>query len=327
MQRVVGRVIVGLAVIAGISTGLSSAFAQSYPSRSIRLIVPYPAGGGTDFYARVLATKLSEQLGQPMLVENRPGAASMIGAEAAAKSPADGYTLLLGDNATFAVNSSLYKKMPYDAIKDFQPITFTIRAALMLAVPGASPYQSVSALIDAAKADPGKLNYGSPGPGTPHHLAMELFMGQSGVRMTHVPYKGGAPAFQDLLAGRLDTMFLDLGTAGPNVRSGKVRALAVGNAQRVPSYPDVRTLDEAGVTGYEVFAWQGLVAPAGTPREIVARLNTEFAKAMADTAMRQKMAEVGFEFSPGTPEQLAAIIQSETTKWAKIIRERNISVE
>ena len=326
MQRAVRTII---ATCAGLLAGIVafSALAQSYPSRAIRLIVPYPAGGGTDLYARAIAAKLTEQMGQSVLVENRPGAASMIGAEAAAKSPADGYTLLLGDNGTFAVNTSLYKKMSYDPQKDFDPITFTIRAALLLTVPGGSPYNSVTAFIEGAKANPGKLNFGSPGPGSPHHLAMELFMGQTGTRMTHVPYKGGAPAFQDLLAGRLDAMFLDLGTAGPNVKSGKVRALAVGNAKRIGAFPDLPTVDEAGVRGYEVFAWQGMVAPVGTPRDIIARLNAEVTKAMGDPGLRQKMAEVGFEFSPGTPEQLREIMKAETTKWAQIVRERNITVE
>jgi tripartite-type tricarboxylate transporter receptor subunit TctC len=305
----------------------AQALAQAWPARPIRLVVPYPAGGGTDFFARLFAGKMSESLGQQILVENRPGASSSIGAEIVAKSAPDGYTLLVGDTATFAVNPFLYSKLPYDPLRDFTPVTRTIVAALLLAVPGDSKIQSVADFVAALKANPGKVNYGSPGPGAPHHLAMELFLQGYNLKATHVPYKGGAPALQDLLGGRLETMFLDLGTAGPHVKSGKVRALAVGNAARISALPNVPTVAETGLPGYDAFAWQGFAFPAGTPREIVTRVAAEYAKVAQDPQVRQKMEEVGFEATPSTPEQFVALIRSEQAKWSKVVREGKISLD
>jgi tripartite-type tricarboxylate transporter receptor subunit TctC len=313
-----------VAVFAAVS---AQAFAQSYPNRPIRLVVPYPPGGGTDFFARLVSGKMSESLGQQVVVENRPGASSIVGAEIVQKSPPDGYTLLIGDNATWAVNPYLYSKIPYDPLRDFTHITRTIVAALALVVPSGSSINSVNDFVQVLKARPGQVNYGSPGPGTPHHLAMEFFLQGYGLKATHVPYKGAAPAVQDLLAGRLETMFLDLGTGLGHMKAGKVRVLAVGNAARIAAMPNVPTVAEAGLAGYNAFAWQGLAAPAGTPREIVMRLNAEYAKAVADPQIRQKMEDVGFEATPSTPDEFVALIKTEQEKWSKVVREGKISLD
>lgn len=314
-------------IVAALAAVSVQAVAQAYPNRPIRLVVPYPPGGGTDFFARLVSGKMSESLGQQVVVENRPGASSIVGAEIVQKSAPDGYTLLIGDNATWAVNPFIYSKIPYDPLRDFTHITRTIVAALALVVPAGSSVNSVADIVQALKARPGQVNFGSPGPGTPHHLAMELFLQGYGVRATHVPYKGAAPAVQDLLAGRLETMFLDLGTGAGHMKAGKVRVLAIGNAARIPAMPNVLTVAEAGLPGYNAFAWQGMAAPAGTPRDIVMRLNAEYAKAVADPQIRQKMEDVGFEATPSSPEDFVALIRTEQAKWSKVVREGKISLD
>ena len=279
------------------------ALAQAYPSKPLRWLVPYPPGGGADIVARLAANKMSESMGQPVIVENRPGASGLVAVEVLTKSPPDGYTLLLGDLATLSLNSVLYAKLPYDAFRDFEPVTRLVRAA------------------------PGKLNYGIPGVGAPHHLAMELFLMHSGVRITNVAYKGAAPAVQELLANRLDTMFLDLGSGGASAKAGKLKALAVGDRTRLAQFPGVPTVAELGYPEFEAFAWSGLVAPAKTPREIVNRLNAEVAKALADPSSRQRMSEIGFEGIAGTPEELTKFMRDEQTKWTRVIRAADIKVE
>jgi tripartite-type tricarboxylate transporter receptor subunit TctC len=303
------------------------AAAQPYPSKPIRLVVPYPPGGGTDFFARTIGAKLADVLGQQVVIENRPGAATIIGAESVAKAAPDGYTVLLGDTGTFAVNPTLYKKLPYDPIKDFEPVTPTGRFALLLVTNPSVPAKDVKELIALAKAKPGTLNYGSPGPGSPHHLAMELLRQRAGIDVVHVPYKGAAPAVQDLIGGQIPMMFLDLAAGGPLIKSGKVRALAVASPKRIGPMPDLPTLAEAGVDGVEAWAWQGLVVPAKTPADIVAKLNEAYRKAIADPAVRQKIVEAGIDPLEGTPQQLVDYIASEKAKWAKVIADGNIKVE
>jgi tripartite-type tricarboxylate transporter receptor subunit TctC len=305
-----------------------TAMAQTYPAKPIRLIVPYPPGGGTDFFARLVGARMSEHIGQPIVVENRPGAATIIGAEAAAKAPADGYTLLLADSTTLAVNPSLYRKLPYDPQKDFAPISLTARFAMLLVVnPTLDKSKTVKEFIDEAKAAPGKINFASVGAGTTHHLAMELFMQQTGTRLNHIPYKGAAPAVQDLVGGQVPVMFLDLAAGGPQIRAGKIRALAVASRQRIAPLPEVPTVAESGVPGFEAWAWQGLVAPAGTPREALEKVRADYAKAVGDAAVRQKLTEAGVEPLTSSPEELAAYIKSETAKWAEVVKEGNIKVE
>ena len=310
------------------SLSVPAAFAQSYPTKPVRLIVPYPAGGGTDFFARLVGGKMSEGLGQQIVVENRPGAATIIGAEAAAKSPADGYTLLLADSTTVAVNPSLYKKLPYNPQKDFTPISLTARFAMLLVVnPQIMKVGSVKEFIDEAKKAPGKLNFASVGPGTTHHLAMEAFMQQTGIQMTHVPYKGAAPAVQDLLGGQVPTMFLDLASGRPHILAGKLKALGVASPKRIAPLPDVPTIAESGVPGFEAWAWQGLLAPAGTPKEALERVRAEYTRAVNDSGVRQKLLDAGIEPLTSTPEEFTAYMKSETAKWAKVVKEANIKVE
>jgi tripartite-type tricarboxylate transporter receptor subunit TctC len=325
------RFITRLTTVLGLGVGLALAGqpvpAQTYPTKPIRLIVPYPAGGGTDFFARAVGAKLSENLGQQIVVENRPGAATIIGAEAVARAAPDGYTLLLGDTATFAVNPSLYKKLPYDPVKDFQPISLTGRFALLLVVHPSVQAGSVKELIALAKSKPGQLSYASPGPGSPHHLAMELFKQRTSVDIVHVPYKGSAPAVQDLLGGRIPVMFLDLATGAPHIKAGKIKALAVASPKRITVMPDLATVADSGVPGYEAWAWQGLVAPAKTPPEIVAKLGAEYAKAIADTGVKEKVIEAGIDPLQSSPQALAEYIKSEQAKWAKVVKDGGISVE
>jgi tripartite-type tricarboxylate transporter receptor subunit TctC len=303
------------------------AAAQSYPTKTIRLIVPYPAGGATDFFARLVFPKMGEALGQPIVVENRPGAGTAIGASEVARSAPDGYTLLLGDAGTYAFNPTLYKKLSYDPAKDFAPVSLTGRFALILAVNPSVPAKSVKDFVAAAKSQPGKINYGAPGPGSPIHLAMEFFKQRAGLVMTPIPYKGGADAMNDLLAGRISTMFPDIASALPQIKGGKLRPLAVASAQRVAALPDLPTIGESGYPGFEAWAWQGFVAPAKTPSPIIMKLNAEFAKVMSDPAIKQRLSESGFEPQTSTPEEFSAYMKSEITKWAKVIRESNISLD
>ena len=305
-----------------------AAQAQVYPAKPVRLIVPYPAGGGTDFFARTVGAQLAFQFGQPVVVENKPGAATIVGAEAAAKSPADGYTLLLGDTATFAVNPSLYKKLPYDPSKDLTPVTMTGRFALLLVVnPAKLKAASVSDLLEIAKRSAGKIDYASPGPGSPHHLAMEMFKQRTGAQFTHVPYKGAAPAVQDLLAGQVPLMFLDLAAGAPQIKAGKLRALAVASDKRIAVLPELPTVAESGLPGFEAWAWQVLAVPENTPRDIIARINAEYRKAIAVPELRQKLVDAGIDPLQSSPQNASAYIRSETLKWAKVISDGKISVE
>jgi len=317
-----------VAVLAAVLLLGTEAGAQSYPAKPIRLIVPYPAGGATDFFARLVFPKVGDALGQPVVVENRPGAGTAIGASEVARSAADGYTLLLGDAGTYAFNPTLYKKLSYDPAKDFAPVSLTGRFALILAVnPSVLNVSSVDAFVQAAKQAPGKLDYGAPGPGSPIHLAMELFKQRAGISMTPIPYKGGADALSDLIGGRIGALFPDIATGLPQIRAGKIKALAVASEKRVVALPGLPTLGESGYPGFEAWAWQGFVAPAGTPHDVVMKLNGAFAKVMADPAIKQRLSESGFEPQTSTPEQFATYMKSEIAKWAKVIRDSNISLD
>ena len=308
-------------------SAIPAAAQQTYPSKPIRLVVPYPAGGATDFFARLVFTKMSETLGQQVVVENRPGAGTAIGASEVARSAPDGYTLLLGDAGTYAFNPTLYKKLTYDPVRDFAPVSLTGRFALILAVNPSVNAKNVAEFVEAAKSRPGQINYGAPGPGSPIHLAMEFFRQRAGLNMTPIPYKGGADAMNDLLGGRISAMFPDIASGLPQIRAGKLRALAVASEKRVAALPDLPTIGESGYPGFEAWAWQGFVAPAKTPRPVIDRLNAEFAKVTADPAIRQKLSESGFELQTSTPEQFADYMKAEIAKWAKVIRESNITLD
>ena len=328
MRNALSRGIAAIAVGAAALSAVFAAHAQGYPTKAVRLIVPYPAGGATDFFARLVFPKMGEALGQQVVVENKPGAGTAIGASEVARSAPDGYTLLLGDAGTYAFNPTLYKKLSYDPVKDFAPVSLTGRFALILTVnPNSIKAASLKEFVDIAKSQPGKVDYGAPGPGSPIHLAMELFKQRAGLTMTPIPYKGGADAMNDLVGGRIGAMFLDIASGLPQIRGGKVRALAVASDKRVAALPDLPTIGESGYPGFEAWAWQGFVAPAGTPRAVVDKLNSEFAKVMADPVIKQRLSESGFEPQTSTPEQFAAYMKSEIAKWQKVIRDSNISLD
>jgi tripartite-type tricarboxylate transporter receptor subunit TctC len=289
--------------------------------------VPFPPGGSTDLLARRLGEKLAAVLGQPVVVDNRAGAGGTTGADFVAKAPADGYTLLMGVTGSNAIAASLYAKLPYDTVKDFAPVSLVVSAPLVLAVNAASPIRTVQDYVAAARIRP--LNYGTPGNGTSMHLTGEMFDLATGVKLMHVPYKGTAPAMNDLLAGTLDSMFGDFLVLLPQIRAGKLRALAVTSSRRHPMLPEVPTLAETGVPGlhdFEASSWQGLFAPAGTPRDVVARLNAEVVKALAGADLKEFFGSQGFIVAGSTPEQFRALVESEVPKWARVIRAANVTV-
>jgi tripartite-type tricarboxylate transporter receptor subunit TctC len=295
--------------------------AQVYPAKPVRLIVPFPPGGAVDFFARVMANPLAEMLGQPVVIENKAGASGMIGAELVAKSAPDGYTLLLGNIASLAINVGIYPKMPYDPARDLTPIVRTVDVNYVMVVHPSVPAATVSELIAYAKANPGKLAYGSAGSGSLPHLAMELLKSVASVDMIHVPYKGGGPMVTDLLGGSVQVVIGDQANLMPHVKAGKLRALAVGSPKRSPVYPEISTFAEAGLPGFEATAWQGLVGPAGLPSDVVRRLNEAFNKAMALPDVRERLLGGGLDPIGGTPEDFGRFIRSEIVKWSKIAKD------
>jgi tripartite-type tricarboxylate transporter receptor subunit TctC len=317
----------GIALAALLACAAFNVQAQGYPAKPVRVIVPFAAGGGTDIVARAVGAKLSEGLGQTVIVDNRAGAAGAIGTELASKSTADGYTLLMGSNGPLAISPGLHAKLPYDPLRDFAPVALITTMPFLMVVHLSLPVRSVKALVALAKARPGQLNYASPGSGSSTHLAMELFKSMAGIDVVHVPYKGVAPAATDLISGQVQMLSGDLNTLMPHVKSGKMRPLAVTGAARSALLPDMPTLNEAGVPGYEASGWFGLLAPAGTPPEIVRRLNSEIVKGLASSDLRQRLAGLGGEVAGGTPERFAAHLRQEITKWGKVIRSIGLNAE
>ncbi len=305
----------------------SVAFAQSYPNHAIRLVVPFPAGGTTDILARAAAQKLTETLGQSVVVDNRPGAGGNIGAELVAKAAPDGYTLLMGTVGTHAINPSLYTKMPYDHIKDFVPVVLVAGVPNVLVVNPSLPINSVADLIKLAKAKPGTINFASSGSGTSIHLSGELFKTMAGVDMTHVPYKGSAPALQDLMGGQVQIMFDNLPSSLALIKAGKLRAIAVTSLKRAPALPDVPTIAESGLPGFEASSWFGILAPAGTPAPIVAKINAEVNKWLQSPDAKEQLLAQGAEAAGGSPEQFVAHIRAETDKWAKVVKASGAKVD
>ena len=298
----------------------AAALAQAYPSKPIKLIVAFPPGGVPDLVGRVVAQELSRGLGQPVLVDNRAGGAGTVGMEAGAKSAGDGHTLVLGTTGTLASAPALYPGLGYDPIKSFAPISLLVDAPYVIVVHPSMPASSLRGLIDLAKSKPGQLNFGSGGSGGPPHIAGEMFKAAAGVDLVHVPYKGLATAVADLLTGRIEIMFNQVAPFLPHVRAGKLRALAVAGRDRVPPLPDVPTTTEAGLPGYEVSIWFGLLAPSGTPGNVVARLNAEVLKALATKEVKDSLVAQGFEPGGSTPEQFSALIVRETAKWSGAIK-------
>ena len=297
-----------------------TAAAQAFPAKPVKLVVPFPPGGSLDNVGRLLAQKLTEAWGQQVVVENRPGAGGNVGADAVAKSPADGYTVVMGALSTHAVNPSLYPKMPYDAVKDFAPISNVAITPNVLIVNVDSPVRSVRDLIAFAKANPGKANFGSGSNGSAGHLAGELFKVETGTDVMHIPYKGGAPALQALLAGETQFMFDNLANAMAQVKGGRVRAIAVTTAQRSKLAPDLPTMAEAGLPGFDISTWFGLLAPAGTPPEVIAKWHADLVKALNSPDVREKMLAQGAEPAPTTPVEFAAFIAKERDKYARIVK-------
>jgi len=327
-MRLTRRCMVAAAAALCLSAVALPAAGQSYPSKPIRLVVPFPAGGGTDFFARTVGAKMSETLGQPIVIDNRPGGSTIIGAENVKGSAPDGYTVLLGDLGTYALNPSLFKKLPYDPAKDFAPVTLTGRFVLTIAVnPSVLNVSSVKELIDAAKKEPGKINYASPGTGSPHHLAMELFAKDAGIKLTHVPYKGAAPAIQDLLGGQVAVMPLDIAAGMQHIKSGKIKVIGTATPAPVAALPGVPTIASAGLPGFEAWAWQGFAVPKGTPPEVIAKLREGYIQAIADPAVRAKLVEAGIEPLQSTPQEMANYMSAETTKWSKVIKDASITLD
>jgi len=308
---------------------VSPALAQTYPSKPIHLIVPYPAGGGTDFFARLVGQKMQELIGQPIIIENRPGAATNLGADYAAKAQPDGYTILLGDIATFAANPSLYKRLPFDPDKDFAPITLTARFVSVLVVnPNRLKINSVAELIAAAKAEPGKIDIAHAGAGNPFHLAAVLFQQAAGIKLNEIPYRGAGPAVQDVLAGTVPLMFVDFATARSHIAAGTLKALGVAaleERKELPGVPPVAAT--AALAGFEAWPWQGFVAPAKTPPEIIARLRETYIAAVADPVVRQKLTDAGTEILQSTPQEFSDYRRKEAAKWADAIRKANILLD
>jgi len=309
------------ALIALTFAAATGAQAQAFPSKPIRLIVPFPPGGAVDFFARVVQVPLSENLGVPIVIENKAGASGMIGAEFVARAPADGYTLLIGNIASLAINVGVYPKMTYDPVKDFTPIVRTVDVNYVLVVNPAVPAGTLAELIAYAKANPGKLAYGSAGSGSLPHLATELLKAQTGIDAAHVPYKGGGPMVTDLLGGSVQVVIGDQANLMPHVATGKLRALAVAGPQRSPNAPALPTMAEAGLAGFDATAWQGVVGPAGLPAEVVRRLNDAFNKVMAMPEVRAKLVGGGVDPVGGSPEAFGNFIRAEIAKWSKIARD------
>lgn len=313
-------------ILLGASLLPALSLAQSYPTKPVRMIVPFPAGGATDLFARVLSLKLGEKLGQSVVVENRPGAGGTIGSDLVAKSPADGYTLLLATSSTHSIGPSLNPRMPYDAVRDFTPISHVGNAPSIMLVPNNSPAKTVKEWIEHARKNPGRLNYASSGNGTIVQLTAELFKAQAGLFIVHIPYKGTALAIPDLASGKLDVLFDSLPTGLPHVRDGRLRALGVTSAKRTPMAPELPAIAEV-LPGFESNTWFGLYGPKALPADVLAKVNTAANQALADADIKDRLARLGIEPVGGTPAQFAAMATEDAAKWKKIIAERKITAD
>ncbi len=313
------KVFLAAAAVLGMQT---QAWPQStYPTRPVRIIVPFPAGQATDLAARAVAQKLTDNLGQQFIVDNRPGAASIIGTEVAAKSPNNGYTLFMGSSGGLAVNPGMYSKLPYDPVKDFTPVSQTLLVPFFVFVHPGLPVNNLKELVDHLKSNPNKVNFGSAGTGATNHLSAELFKSVAGISMVHVPYKGSPPAVTDLVAGQINLMF-ETGPLGlPHAKSGRLKVLAVSSKRRAAAMPDLATIAESGYPGFETVGWAGMLAPAGAPKEIIAKLNGEVVRIIAQPGVNDRFVALGAELVSSSPEEFGAYIKSEMAKWGKVIRD------
>ena len=309
-----------VAAIGALFLFAAGAAAQTYPVKPMRVIVPWTAGGTADLLARTVAQKLNEGLGQPVVVENRPGAGGLIGTEVAAKAPADGYTLLLATTAPNSVAPSLYPRIPFDPLKDFANVSLVARTCYVLSVHPSMPVKSVKDLIALARAQPGKLTFSSPGSGTPNHLSGEMFKMLTGVNMQHVPYKGSAQAIQDVIAGHIALSFENITVVSPHVKSGRVRGVAVTSLNRSAALPEVPTIAESGLPGFDAVGWFGVVVPAATPRDVIARLNTEIGRGLGAADVKERIATLGAELVTSTPEELDRFNRAQIAQWAKVVK-------
>ena len=310
-----------------LALGASAASAQAYPSKPIRWLVPYPAGGGADFLARTIGQQLSTQIGQPVVIENKPGGNTAIAASEVARAPADGYTVLSADNGTMVFNTALYGKLSYNPDKDLTPVTLMGRFPMILVVGPGSDAKDAKDFIAKAKAAPGKISYGSAGAGSPHHLAMELLKTRTGLHMVHIPYRGAAPALGDLAGGQIPVMMVDMAAGAGFIKSGKIRPLAVANDKRLPQLPDVPTFAELGMKGVEAAALVGLVAPAALPADVKATLQKQVAAAIEQPAVKQKLIEFGVEPVGSSSQAYADLLKAENTRWHKLIKDLKITLD
>ena len=313
-----------LALLAFTATAVS---AQNYPTKSIEWVVPYPAGGGSDVVARSLAETMGNALGQAIVINNKPGAATNIGADYVAHAKPDGYTLLTGDTATLAANHALYSKLNYSAEKDFAPVGLLARFPMVLVVNPGVPAKNPTEFLAWAKTQTAGVSYATPGAGSPHHLTAELFRGKTGLNLVHVPYRGAAPAVQDVAGGQLPFMFVDTAAGMAFINGGRLRAIGIASPKRLKNFENIPTLDEQGLKGFEAFAWQGLVAPASTPPEVIAKLNKTLVDALNTTSVKARFQVLGLQATPGTPAQMAAYAKTEREKWAQVIRASGIKLD
>ena len=301
--------------------------AQTYPAKPVRLVVPFPAGGATDILARTISQKASEKLGQQIVIDNRPGAGGTIGSDHVAKSAPDGYSLLIATGSTHSIGPIINPKIPYNVERDFAPVVYVAKTSSVLVVPASLPVKNLAEFIALAKSKPGQLNYGSSGNGTNSHLSGELFKAQAGVFLTHIPYRGTGLVFTDMMSGQVHMLMDNYVTAQSNIKEGKLRVLGVTSPQRLPFLPEVPTLNEQGLKGFDVSNWFGIYAPKGTPGELIAKVNSAFNQALQEPEMQKRLAILGATPTGSTPEQMGKMVADDTAKWAKLIRERKIVVE
>ena len=305
----------------------SGALAQAWPAKPIRLVVPFPPGGGTDIIARETSQRVAAATGWTFVIENKPGAGGNLGVDAAAKSPADGYTIVIGQTSNLAINPTLYAKMPYDSQKDLAPIVLLANAPLVVVTGTVTPYQTLADAVNAAKAKPGAINFASPGNGTVAHLTSERFQKAAGIKAQHVPYKGASQAIVDVISGNVEIYLSSVPTLLGHIKQGKVRALAVTSAKRVDDLPNVPTINESGYKGFDAVTWFGLLAPAGTPKDVIARINAEFNKALQNAELRKKLGDEGADPAGGTPEAFAALIKEDIPRWGKVVKDSGARVD
>jgi tripartite-type tricarboxylate transporter receptor subunit TctC len=316
-----------LLVLLVAAAACSSSFAQAWPAKPIRLVVPFPAGGGTDIIGREVSQKITEGTKWPFIVDNKPGSGGNIGIDNVAKSPADGYSLVLGQTSNLAINPSLYSKLPYDPVKDLTPISKVASAPLALVVSADSPYRTLGELVAAAKAKPGSVNFATSGNGTVAHLATELFQKEAGVKLTHIPYKGASQGINDVIGGQVQVYVSSIPTLIGHIKNGKLRGLAVTSLKRVDDLPQVPTVAESGYKGFEAVTWFGVLGPANLPKDITARLNTEINKALQTPELQKKLNDQGADVGGSTPEQFGKLVRDEMARWGKVVKDSGAKID